>query len=306
MLRLPLLAPSETLTDKTAQSIAYPKLVSGKYDGIRCTIQGGRLISRTLKPLPNKHIEQELASIDAFQGLDGEIVCGSPTMDGGFNYTSSVVMGNLKTDDWMFYVFDCLDREDLTFSQRLLLADNRVSLAGHPKVQMVNNHLVTHAEELLAVEYRYRKAGWEGVMVRDPNGLYPVRHEGELRCTFMQQNILKFKRFEDSEGVILKVYEGETNNNPAFKDERGLLKRSTAKANKVPNGHAGGFLVRDPKFGWDCDVGPGKFTKAQLKWIWENRQQVEGSRVLKYKFQLKGDMTLPRFPVAQGFRDNME
>jgi DNA ligase 1 len=301
---MPLLAPSETLTPKTAAKLVYPVIISPKFDGIRATRQDTGIFSRTAKPLPNDMMRQYLQSVGM---SDGELVCGSPTMDGGFNYTQSVVMGNNEVEDWTYWVFDVLDF-GTTYERRLETVHKLVSRAhaeGLTKVKEVPTFWAKDVDELLALEHRFRTEEWEGVMVRRPDGLYPKKEEGENRCTALSRLLLKYKKFEDSEGQIVGIYQGQTNTNPAFKDERGKTKRSTAKAGMVPNGHCGGFQVYDAKFGWTCDVAPGKFTAAQLKDIWENQQKYIG-RTLKYKFQLKGQMTLPRFPTAQGFRDQGE
>lgn len=58
--------------------IQYPVYASPKLDGIRCSIVDGKALSRTLKQIPNKHIFNQLSTTD-LNGLDGELIIGSPT-----------------------------------------------------------------------------------------------------------------------------------------------------------------------------------------------------------------------------------
>ena len=265
---MPLLAPSETLTDALAQTLRYPVLVSPKYDGIRASIQSGQLLSRTCKPLPNPYIASVLA---AFEGLDGEIVCGD------FNCTQSAVMGPHAPGDWAFFAFDAVG-SPLRFDQRLQLLAARIP-PDHPRVKMAPQRLARSPRELLAIEQSHRLDGWEGVMVRSPDGLYPQKTKGELRSTLRQQNVMKFKRFEDSEGLIVDVYPG------------------------ADGSSVGGFVLQDDRQGWTCRVNTGRLTAAQLAHAWQAPGDYVGKRSLKYQFQRVGMGALPRFPTAQGFRD---
>ena len=45
---------SGTVTDPAA--LRYPVLVSPKLDGYRASVQGGVVLSRNLKPIPNAHV----------------------------------------------------------------------------------------------------------------------------------------------------------------------------------------------------------------------------------------------------------
>jgi len=42
--------------------LQFPVLASTKLDGIRCCITNGIAVSRTLKPIPNKHIQELLST----------------------------------------------------------------------------------------------------------------------------------------------------------------------------------------------------------------------------------------------------
>ena len=65
----------EKLFESKSEMYASPKL-----DGIRCMIQDGVALSRSLKPIRNEFI-QSILSNPMFDGLDGEIISGDPTAD---------------------------------------------------------------------------------------------------------------------------------------------------------------------------------------------------------------------------------
>src|SRR5512139_310093 len=55
--------------------LPYPLLASPKLDGVRATVQGGVVLSRSLKPLPNRFVQARYGRPE-FEGLDGELSCG--------------------------------------------------------------------------------------------------------------------------------------------------------------------------------------------------------------------------------------
>jgi hypothetical protein len=78
------------LADKAPAVLRFPLLVSSKLDGIRCTVINGVAMSRSFKPLPNKHLQKVLA--EGFDGLDGEIIVGPVGAKDVYNKTNSAVM----------------------------------------------------------------------------------------------------------------------------------------------------------------------------------------------------------------------
>ena len=186
-------------------------------------------------------------------------------------------MGPHAALGWSFFAFDMIG-SPLPFDQRLRLLAERIPL-DHPNVTPAPQHLARNPRELLAIEQGFRLGGWEGVMVRSPDGLYPQKTKGELRSTLRQQNVMKFKRFEDSEGLIVDVYPG------------------------ADGSSVGGFVLQDDRLGWACRVNTGRLTAAQLAHAWQAPGDYVGKRSLKYQFQRVGMGALPRFPTAQGFRD---
>ena len=67
---------NQVLEVELAKLRVWPRLVSRKLDGIRATVQGGRLRSRTLKDIPNVNVQKMFAGLP--EGLDGELIFGKP------------------------------------------------------------------------------------------------------------------------------------------------------------------------------------------------------------------------------------
>ena len=138
------------------------------------------------------------------------------------------------------------------------------------------------------------EAGYEGVMIRDPNGPYK-----NGRSTEKEGFLLKLKRFEDAEATILGFEERQHNGNE--KDDSG--KRTTHKAGKTGLGTLGAIKVMGLNGiykGVLFDIGTG-FDDAQRADIWRNLDVFQG-RTVKFKYFPSGSKDKPRFPVFLAFR----
>src|SRR5690606_34176502 len=71
--------------------IRFPVLASPKIDGVRAVVLGGVVLSRNMKPIPNRHV-QSLFGNKVFGDLDGELVVGKPNDPDVFRKTTSGVM----------------------------------------------------------------------------------------------------------------------------------------------------------------------------------------------------------------------
>jgi DNA ligase-1 len=281
------------LAAPAGELIRLPALLSPKLDGIRCLIIDGVACGRSLKALPNKYV-QKLFGRSELNGLDGELIVGSPTAKDVFQQTSSGVMSIEGEPEVMFHVFDDF-HESGGFQRRLHTAQRRIKKAKC--CVAVDHHLIQVADDLNHWEEDYLTLGYEGVMLRHPDG--PYKHG---RSTAKEGWLLKVKRFEDSEAKILGVTELMHNANEAKRNELGHLERSSHKAGKVGKKMLGALMVKDLKTGVEFDIGTG-FTEDQRKLLWA--QDLVG-RVVKYKFQPTGVKEKPRFPVFIGFRDAVD
>lgn len=283
------------LASPAGPNIPFPMLLSPKLDGIRCLVVNGVAVGRSLKPIPNKHV-QSLIGKSEFNGLDGELIVGNPTAKGVFQVTTSGVMSVDGEPDVKFYVFDDFS-ESGAFHRRLHTAHRRIKKTQHCVPVM---HLeVVEEVDLLNYEEDYLEEGYEGVMLRHPDG--PYKHG---RSTVKEAWLLKVKRFTDSEAVVIGFTEAQHNANEAKRNELGQLERSSHKAGKVGKQMLGALVVKDLKTGVEFDIGTG-FTAADREALWAQGDNLIG-KVVKYKSQPTGVKTKPRFPVFLAFRDPID
>jgi len=278
--------------------IKYPVYASPKLDGIRCSIVDGKALSRTLKPIPNKAIYEYLSD-HQLDGLDGELIVGSPVSPTVYNETVSKVMAHDKgIDNVAYYVFD-LHNHAQTFTQRNLeLRKFNDTKAQLPVIHLEQNWVATE-DEMFSYEARCVGLGYEGIILRSPDAPYKFG-----RSTMKEQYLLKVKRFFDSEAEIIGFEEEMFNGNSAETNELGRTKRSTAKAGLSGKGTLGAFTVRDVVTGVVFSIGTG-LTAAQREEAWANRPRLMGELV-KYKFFPVGVKDKPRHPVFLGYRSKLD
>lgn len=315
----PMLASSVTDYDK----LRYPLLASPKYDGIRASVQNGVLYSRSLKLIPSKQL-QAYFGVPELEGVDGELIAGSPTEPGCFQRTTSAVMtrdtltrkpGTFSSKEVSLYVFDQLagEWEGARFQTRWLNSVNWLSCFSYlSRVVVVEQEIVVSREALDKVVARHSAEGYEGTMLRDPSGLYK-----QGRSTEREGGLLRIKPFEDAEAIIVDTYEQQENTNPQETNELGRSKRSSAKAGKVGKGTLGGFEVvtkqyadlwigspfpQEARFRIGTGVG---LTDALRKELWKKRKSLVG-KIIKYRYQKVGTKDAPRIPIFLGFRDGRD
>lgn len=276
------------------EKIQYPVFASPKLDGIRCSVYHNRALTRTLKDVPNHHV-RGLLSDPIFEGFDGELIIGDPTDHDVYRNTVSGIMSKDGQPEFTYHVFDLHDEKG-GWSHRY------GALAGtfRPKfIQMLPHELVEHADDLLAYEAARVNEGYEGVILRKPDGHYKFG-----RSTAKEGLLMKLKRFEDSEAVVLEVIEEMHNGNVAQTNELGRTKRSSHKENKVGKGRMGALRVKDLHTGVEFELGTG-FTDEDKAWWWEQRDAAMHP-IAKYKSFPVGVKTKPRHPVFLGIRDERD
>lgn len=285
----PLLAAKTT--DADLQRLKFPMLLSPKIDGIRALVVGGKLMSRSMKLIPNAHT-QALFGQANLEGLDGELVVGAPNDKNLMQQTTSGVMSHGGVPTVSYYVFDRWNYSG-PFHERYRSLVN----TGH--IVVVPHHYVYSFSDLTAYEQLYVGKGYEGVMLRDPNGPYK-----QNRSTLREGILLKVKRFQDSEAVVLDYELLNRNLNEQTKDERGYSKRSTSQDGKVAADLIGSLLVRDCVSGIDFNIGSG-FTELQRRALYADRANLKG-KIVKYKSFSIGVKEKPRFPIFLGFRSPLD
>lgn len=298
MIKKPMLAASMENSKGEKMSfkdLSYPLGASIKLDGIRCLRVNGQTLSRSFKPIPNKYIQAQMANLP--DGLDGELVTYN---ENGSVRTFSEVQGDIMSQDgepnFRFEIFDYVSTSlDKPYKDRLV---DLKSLALPSFCTLVLPTICNNETELLAYEVQAIADGHEGIMTRNLQGGYKCG-----RATFKSQDLIKIKRFVDSEAEIIGFEEKLHNANEAETDELGHTKRSSAKAGLVPAGTLGTLRVRDVHDGREFGIGTGKGLNDELKKeIWNNQSKFLG-KIVKYQYQEVGTKDNPRIPSFQGFRD---
>lgn len=275
--------------------VRWPMLASPKLDGIRCIATDGVAMARSMKPLRNRYIQAWFeANAEAIDGFDGELIVGPPNAVDVFNVTTSAVNSEDGEPDFTFWVFDRVAAGDYTRRFDILRQQDMPD-----RVRIVANFLVFNDQELADYEAKALDDGYEGVMLRAPQSPYK-----QGRSTPKEAYLLKVKRFNDAEAVIVDLLEEMRNDNPLTVNELGLGKRSSHQANLVAKGTMGTLCVRgingdfkDVEFG----IGSG-FDQITRQMLWDKRQNMLG-KIVTYKYFAIGTKDKPRFPVFKGFRD---
>lgn len=299
----PLLAPREEPLSypQFFEELSFPMYWSPKIDGIRGIPKNGVVLSRTAKPLRSFQVQEEFGK---FEHFDGELIEGNITDLDVYNRTQSHVMSFDNPGNMSFHVFDYTHPDVLKwgfeerFDKLLYLVDSgQVILPENVKV--VPQKLISHLDDLLEFEDKMIKLGYEGLM-----GKCPVSHYKEGRATWREQIIVKLKRYQDGEGVLVDIEEGEINQNEQTRDEQGYAFRSSSKDGKVPSGMAGKYKVHFEPFGV-IDVAPGNFSHDQRRDHLYRKSAFIG-RMVKFRWMSHGVKDFPRHPRAVGFRDKMD
>ena len=267
-------------------------LLSAKLDGIRAIVINGVVLSRSLKPIPNKHVQTLFGHLEHY---DGELICGSPSAPDVYRKTNSAVMAVEGAPDVTFYAFDHIqdvDADYLTRYERLEESDNVVVLE-----QIGVSDLMT----VKGLEEMYINQGFEGVMLRKSRG--PMSKYKYGRATAKSCTLLKVKRFQDSEARIIGFEELHSNQNEATTDALGHTVRSNHQANMRPMGTLGALVCVTVE-GVEFKIGSG-FDAATRQTLWNSRFDLFDAWV-KYKHFPVGVLDAPRFPIFLGIRDAVD
>lgn len=272
--------------------VKYPVLLSEKLDGIRASIHNGVVMSRSMKPIPSKAVQEKFGKPE-YEGYDGEIIYGNKNAPDVFNKSTRACMSHklpdeMSVNDLHFYVFDSIGEGPYIARQDSVKEDI------FNNVYKLWNTYVNSEDEVLQYEKEFLEAGAEGVMLRSPQGPYK-----QGRSTLKEGYLLKVKQFEDAEAVVIGFDEKMHNTNEATTGELGQTKRSSHQDNMIPCNTLGALVVSSEKWG-EFKIGTG-FDDGLRQEIWDNRETVMG-KLVKFKYFPVGVKTSPRFPVFLGFR----
>lgn len=273
----------------------YPCWAMPKIDGVRALNPYGTLLTRTLKAMPNHHTRENFSKPE-YQGYDMELACGLETDDDLCRKTVSAVMSHEGAPIVIGHVFDLCEPSvaNKPYRERYEMLKSWIefqhTLGKLEDLQVVGYVVINNEEELLAQEEIWLNMGYEGMIIRDPDAPYKWGKSTAKECGYTRR-----KPYEDTEGVLIDVFEAEENLNEAFTDTQGLTKRTTHQENKVGKGMAGALMVKRLDTGDMARIGPGKLTHAERVTLWETRYEaIENEMIVKFRHFPIGVKDKPR------------
>ena len=188
---LPMLAKVYTVGDK----LDYPVFLQYKYNGFRCFHNGSRFWSRKNKEYVTcPHLTVDTGGVV----IDGELMLPSPyTFQQG---TSAIKREQELSKQLVYILYDLYDEKnpDMPFHERY---ERLKSFVLPPQVTIAPTETANSEEDIAAFHKRANDLGYEGTMIRNPNGLY-------LAGLKRSDDLIKFKNFMDDEFEITGFTEG--------------------------------------------------------------------------------------------------
>jgi len=198
-----------------SHKIIYPACVQKKLDGFRCVshIKNNKSImySKGMKEFVFlNHIKKEILKIKELYNnsniyLDGELYeFGLHLHD-----ISSLVMkkyANSNNEENMkkisYYIFDifCITNLQQTFEERYKLLVNIFNKYSFKYLKLVDCNMVNNFTEIESLNQKFLYEGYEGVIVRNMNGLYKLNTKS--------YNVLRTKEFKKKEFKIIGAKPG--------------------------------------------------------------------------------------------------
>ena len=250
----------------------WPVFVQPKLDGerMRAICSGTAippiLLSSTehfIKSIP--HVHQELAMLDFWGELDGEMYCHGYS----FEQISSIVSRtvNLHEDFHRisYYVFDIVDQN---VPQITRLANLNTFFNAHKfaSIKLVPTEICYTMDEIMTSYHKFIRMRYEGIIIRHPFATYSRK-----RSRF----VMKFKPKKTDIYQILAIMEG--------------------KGEHV--GQVGAFLCTGND-GTSFKVSAGELSHKDRKLIWDNHLDFTGQSLL-ISYQNITTRGIPRFGLAK-------
>jgi len=302
----PMLFPNDNVDSSI---VTKPMLASTKLDGIRCIFKDGEMISRSLKQIVNKQLQERFEHLKKYSKengviLDGEIYSHKMTFQEITHFVMTQDLdkkGEVLPEHLKFYCFDCVYDEDYVkeFSERYedIL---KISEEGHDYFMLVEQFGVDSPKEVDELFDDVIRSGYEGIMLKDPESPYKLG-----RATLKQGMGYKVKPFITFDAKVIGVVQATVVREGAERktNELGRSVTSKKKADRVLIEKASAFWVNYDN-GHKLKI-PLAMTDSEKEEIWENREKQIG-RWIEYKAMLVGAKDVPRIPIFIRFRDDKE
>jgi len=253
---------------KRGKSISFPCFVQRKFDGTRCVSTSKGLFSRNRKSYPHlNHIVDEINKLPFI--LDGELYSDTLTFQ---EIVGIVKKETLKKGDEekqlqiKFHVYDIID--SIPYEQRYANLQLLFKKYKFKHLELVKTDVCESEEKMKELHAQYVAEGYEGIMLRNKQGLYKNARSVDLQ---------KYKEFFDDEYEVVNYKEGEGQESGCV-----LWVCKTAEG-KIFNCRPRG-------------------TREDRVELYKNGSNYIGKK-LTVRFQELTDDKVPRFPVGIAFRD---
>ena len=321
----PHLAPNQQIDLET---IDYSRgyYASTKLDGVRLIIKSGKLFTRSLKPLPNKQLNDKFEPLRSYTEnylimLDGEIyaegvpfgliisccmtqdytdkkairswenLCNEYEVD----YTRKDVLNLLK-----FYIFDCVelgaysDRFSNRYACYTVIAKRNPDL-----ITRVYQRIAFNADEVRTMFKNVLKCGYEGLMLKSFDCPYKFG-----RSTIKEGTVYKIKPYISVDERIVGITQATVVNPdaPRTVNELGRTVTSKLKENRILIPRAACFIVNYE--GHKLEVAIGQ-TEAVRDDIWKNPSNFIG-KIIEFKGLVIGSKDVPRHAIMVRFREELD
>jgi ATP-dependent DNA ligase len=257
--------------NKRGKSIKFPCFVQRKFDGTRCVGMPSKgLFSRNKKSYPHlEHIVAEINRLPPTIILDGELYSDTLTFQ---EIVGLVKRETLKPGDEekqkqiKFHVYDIIN--GMPYEQRYANLQILFNRYKFKYLELVKTEQCNSEEHMKELHSQYVAEGYEGIMLRNKQGLYKNARSDSLQ---------KFKLFFDGEFKVVDYKEGD-----------GL--------------EAGCVIwICENEDGKQFACRP-RGTREERMELYENGDDYVG-KMLTVRFQELTTDGLPRFPVGICFRD---
>jgi DNA ligase-1 len=318
----PLLCPNNEIDLNT---LTYPLLASTKLDGCRLLFKCGEIVTRSLKPLPNKQLNEKFNPLREFSKeysmiLDGEVFApGIPFqfivscfMTEDYDDKKSIkkwtelcqehdylISRQEVLDKLKFYCFDAIRNNDSKkpFSSRYAQEVINVGGAFPRLAQSVYHKLVINAQEVQSYFEDVLKDGYEGLILRNLNSHYKFG-----RCTIKENIAYKVKPWATIDSKIIGFIQATEVNEDAEKtvNELGRSRTSKRQEDRHTIDKAQAFVVDFN--GKELSV-PISMPDEKKEYIWEHQDEFLG-KFVEYKYMTVGMKDLPRIPKMIRMRED--
>ncbi len=204
-----MLAPNEL---PVVTQVKFPRYIQPKVDDYRAVYKSQALWSRSGMTFANENLDEHFSAL--FEVSDYVVDGGLYAHGIKFNALQKILNNQTAPlpKTLKFHVWDCIPVQDweyqscnLTYEKRLkLLREVVANIGDRQKIIDIPTDLVQSSKEAIEHYKKYLKQGYEGGMLKDPQGLYRWK-----RVSIKSGEVMKLKPYKSVDLEIKGIYDGE-------------------------------------------------------------------------------------------------